>query len=239
MSAPDAYNIDTYTRDLNDDPRRAFPTFPVRVGGSAPTFKLPLIDGGAIDFSELLGRDHLVLVFGCFTAPPSMAQMVPLENLHRTYGGRGFSFLYVYTREVHPGEYYPPHRSMEQKIEQARKMRDRMRITFPVAVDDVEGTVHRAYGDLPSFAIVIHRDGTVIARMQWTQAEQIRLVLENLLLRDRDEAENHRGRLSYVEWISYMSHEPKEYWDLIDEAGPKARAEYELANPPDAPRYRL
>ena len=239
MSHADAYNIDTYLREINDEPRRAFPNFPVRVGRPAPDFTLPLIDSGNTSLDELRGRGHVVLIFGCFTAPPSMAQLAQLESLHRTYGGRGFSFLYIYTREIHPGEHVPPHRHMEQKIEQARRMRDQMRISIPVAADDLEGTVHRAYGDLPSFALVIHRDGTVIARLQWAQADQIQMVLENLLRRDKDEAEDNRGRLSYVEWMSYMVHEPSEFWDMLDVAGPKARADYERANPPDAPRYRV
>ena len=32
------------------------------------------------------------------------------------YGPKGFSFVFLYTREAHPGENYPAHRSMEQKV---------------------------------------------------------------------------------------------------------------------------
>jgi hypothetical protein len=238
MSRAEQYNIDTYKLELNDPQRAAFPNHAVRVGKPAPSFSLPTVDGDQVSLQGLSERGHVVLIFGCFTAPPAMAQLGPLEVLHRTYGGRGFSFLFVYTREVHPGEGFPPHRSLEQKANQARRMRDHARISFPVAVDDLDGTVHNAFGGMPSFAIVIHRDGTVIARSTWTQWEQIQMILENLLRREKGEADGELGRLSHVEWISYMGRESDEYWALLDQAGPKAREDYDRENARERPRYR-
>jgi hypothetical protein len=239
MATADSYNIDTYYRSINDDTRAAFPRLPLRVGSAAPPFSLPLVGGGKADLQSLLDTGHLVLIFGCFTAPPCVAQLPALESHFRTYSGRGISFLFIYTREIHPGENFPPHRTMEQKLAQAERMRDHARITFPVAADALDGTVHEAYGGLPSMTTVVHHDGTVIYRGSWTQAAQIRDVLENLLLRDRDEAAGTRGRLAYSEWISYMEHEADENWALLDVAGPKARADYEQANAEGGPRYRI
>jgi hypothetical protein len=238
MSRAEQYNIDSYKLELNDPQRAAFPNHAVRVGKPAPAFTFPTVDGDPLSLTELCARGHVVLIFGCFTAPPAMAQLGPLEALHRTYGGRGFNFVFVYTREVHPGENFPPHQSMEQKTSQARRMRDHARISFPVAVDDLEGTVHNGYGGMPSFAIVIHRDGTVIARMTWTQSEQIQIILENLLRREKGEAEGELGRLSHVEWTSYMGRETDSSWDLLDVAGAKAREDYERENARPRPRYR-
>ncbi len=227
MTASDAYNIDTYFRAVSDGERAAFPHSAVRVGSLAPPFSLPTVDGGTIALEDLLGPGHVVLVFGCLTAPPALAQLPALEALHRTYGGRGFSLLYVYTREIHPGEHLPPHRSMEQKVEQARRMRDHGRVTFPVAVDDLQGTVHNAYGGLPSMAVVVHRNGALVYRGSWTLANVIRDVLEDLLRRDRALEADAGGRLVYHEWISYMEPEAADVWNMIDLAGPKARADIE------------
>ncbi len=32
------------------------------------------------------------------------------------YAGQGFQSVFVYTREAHPGENFPAHRDIEQKI---------------------------------------------------------------------------------------------------------------------------
>jgi len=229
VSAADQYNTDTYVRDINFATREAFFDGPVRVGEMAPDFDLPLVDGGRARLADLRAKGHVALIFGCFTAPPCVAQLPAIEALHRTYGGRGFSFLFVYTREIHPGENLPPHRTIDQKIEQARRMRDYARITFPIGADDLEGSVHIAYGGLPSMVAVIHRAGQLVYRGSWTQSEMLHPVLENLLLRDRDEGKG-TGRLAYHEWLAYMERESSEHWRIVDLAGPKARSDYERAN---------
>jgi hypothetical protein len=231
MAEPDAYNIDTYYREINYATRERFFAGPVRVGQPAPDFELPTIAGSNVRLSEVLTRGHVALIFGCFTAPPAMAQLPALEAHHRTYGGRGISLVFVYTREIHPGENFSPHRSMEQKLDQARRMAEYGRISFPVAADDLQGTTHLAYGGLPSMACVVQRDGTLIYRGSWTQAEMLQDVFENLLLRDQTEGSGARSRVIYHEWLAFMPGESHASWELLDLAGPKARADYERANP--------
>lgn len=229
MASADAYNFETYRRDVNDELRLAFPVH-LRVGELAPPFRLPTVDGGVLDLSEQRAKGHVVLIFGCYTAPPCLAQLPSLEALSRLYGGRGVSFGFVYTREVHPGEVFSPHKTSEQKLDQARRLRERARITFPVAVDDLDGTVHHAYGSLPSMAWVVHRDGTVVYRGSWTEADVIREVIENLLVRDRAEATGGAGRFGYHEWLRFMPREGDEHWEVLHTAGPKAWADYRRAN---------
>ena len=173
MAAPDAYNIDTYYREINFETRERFFSGPVRVGQPAPDFDLPTIAGGRVRLAELRQRGHVALIFGCFTAPPAMTQLAALEAHHRTYGGRGISLVFVYTREIHPGENFSPHRTIEQKLDQARRMAAHRRITFPVAADYLQGTTHLAYGGLPSMACVVQSDGTLIYRGSWTQADML------------------------------------------------------------------
>ncbi|MBM2810156.1 MAG: alkyl hydroperoxide reductase/Thiol specific antioxidant/Mal allergen [Chloroflexi bacterium] len=231
MTSVDDYNIETYYREINNAARAVFPSAPLRVGHRAPAFELPEVDGGAIRLESLTARGHVVLIFGCFTAPPCIAQLPALETMHRTYGGREISFVFVYTREIHPGENFPPHRTIEQKLEQARRMRDHARISFPVTADALDGSVHLAYGGLPSMAIVVHRDGTLVYRGEWTVAPVIRIVLEDLLRQDKSAQLASSGRRAYHEWISPMDPEPIEAQQTILElAGPKSRADYDRAN---------
>ncbi len=233
MPTADEYNIDTYYREINFETRDRFMYDPpVRVGQEALAFDLPLVGGGNVSLAQLLERGHVALIFGCFTAPPAMAQLPALEAHHRTYGGRGISVLFVYTREIHPGEYFPPHGTMEQKLDQAKRTAEHGRVSFPVAADDLEGSTHVAYGGLPSMACVVQRDGTLIYRGSWTQADVLQIVFENLLLRDRSEGKPSRNRVAYHEWLSFMPSESNDSWALLDLAGPKARADYERANAP-------
>ncbi len=53
-------------------------------------------------------------------------------------------FFTIYVREAHPGERYPHHTSNEQKMRHAREWVEQDKIPWGVAVDEVEGGVHRA-----------------------------------------------------------------------------------------------
>jgi hypothetical protein len=110
-------------------------------------------------------------------------------------------------------------------------MAEHGRITFPVAADDLQGTTHLAYGGLPSMACVVQSDGTLIYRGSSTQADMLQEVFENLLLRDRSQNKQGRSRVVYHEWLAFMPGESQSSWELLDLAGPKARADYERANP--------
>ncbi len=46
-----------------------------------------------------------------------------MEPLAAEYAPRGYRFVFVYTREAHPGEHYPHHTSVEQKLAHARVLR--------------------------------------------------------------------------------------------------------------------
>ena len=68
----------------------------------------------------------------------------------KDYESKGFKSIFVYTREAHPGEHYPAHRSIEQKISQAMAFKQILGIERPILVDDVIGTGHDLYGTLPN-----------------------------------------------------------------------------------------
>jgi hypothetical protein len=63
----------------------------------------------------------------------------------------GFQFFIIYAREAHPGEHYPHHRSFEQKVTHARKLRELDKVDdIPILLDDIRGSTHWAYGLLPN-----------------------------------------------------------------------------------------
>lgn len=90
-----------------------------------------------------------------------------LKQLHSEFGDR-IDFLTVYVREAHPGDRYPQPHDLQRKLQHAREYRDRDAIPWPVAVDDVEGTLHRALDGKPNAANVMSTDGRLAQRVLWS-----------------------------------------------------------------------
>ena len=119
-----------------------------------------------------------------------MGEVPPLTKLYREYRTANFQFFIVYAREAHPGENYPHHTSLEQKLAHARTLRDLEQIQeIPILVDDFAGTMHRAYGLLPNMTYLIDRDGIVVYKSDWGDAQEIDGVCASLVRRRRNEGE--------------------------------------------------
>ena len=80
------------------------------------------------------------------------------------YAEHDGQFLFVYTREAHPSDRYPGHTSFEQKKSVASEMAKQLGFARPMLVDDLEGTVHHAYGRLPNMTYIVNPGGTIIYR---------------------------------------------------------------------------
>jgi hypothetical protein len=107
-----------------------------------------------------------------------------LEKLYREFGDR-VQFVSVYVREAHPGENYPHHTNEEQKMHHARDWARQDHVPWPVAVDTLEGTVHRAYLPLPNPVYLIDSTGHVAFRALWAgQHGLLQGKLEELLVRE-------------------------------------------------------
>lgn len=114
-----------------------------------------------------------------------MGEVPPLTKLYRNYQAQGFQFFIVYAREAHPGENYPHHVSLEQKLAHARKLRELEQIDeMPILVDDFAGTTHHAYGLLPNMIYLIDCDGIVVYKSDWSDAHEIDGVCASLIRRD-------------------------------------------------------
>jgi hypothetical protein len=96
-----------------------------------------------------------------------------MERVQKDFQGRGVEFLLVYVREAHPGERYPAHKTQEQKIRDAKDLGRFEKIRATILADDLEGTIHRNYGQQPNMLYVIDKEGRVFFRALW--AEEISL----------------------------------------------------------------
>ena len=89
--------------------------------------------------------------------------------------------MFVYTREAHPGENVPHHDSFERKLASAKLLADEAGIGRDILVDDLAGTVHRAYGLMPNMTWVIGRGGRVAYKANWTSAANVEAFLGRFL----------------------------------------------------------
>ena len=157
-----------------------------------------------------------------------MGEVSPLNEMYRNYRDKGFEFFTIYVREPHPGENYGPHKDFAQKLEFARQCRDQDGIENPLLVDDLEGTVHRLYGVLPNMVYIVSKEGRIVYKAMWTDHDEIRVVLDNLVMADELRAEGVRLKPSLTEKINFI---PAQYAGgvrekVFDRAGPKAWEDY-------------
>lgn len=157
-----------------------------------------------------------------------MGEVPPLTELHRKYQSRGFQFFIVYCREAHPGENYPHHQSLEQKLAQATKLRELEQIReIPILVDDFQGTTHYAYGLLPNMVYLINREGTVVYKSDWTDAIELEGMCESLIRLDEMKAKKvpilRPGVSERLHWIPM---DPTQREKVYRRSGKKAIQDY-------------
>lgn len=89
-----------------------------------------------------------------------------LLNLHARFKDR-VRFVDLYVREAHPGSRFPQPKVFEEKLAHARAYQQRDSVRWPIAVDDVEGTLHRALDPKPHSAYLVDARGNVAGRILW------------------------------------------------------------------------
>ena len=101
---------------------------------------------------------------------------------------------------------------------------------MPLLVDDLRGTVHRAYGEMPNMVYIIDKQGKVVYKAMWTDHTEIETVLENLVMAEEMASKGIRLRPSYSEKVSFVAGYGQEVREkVLKRAGPKARHDLQTA----------
>ncbi len=135
-------------------------------GDRIPDFDLPTLGGGRFRSIDLAEAGPALLVVGSYTCPVTDSSAPGLKQLHARFGDR-VRFVMVDVREAHPGKSVPQPESMDQKMVNAEQLRDFHGFDFEVAVDDIDGTFHRALSPKPNSAYIVGKDGTILFRAHW------------------------------------------------------------------------
>ena len=137
-----------------------------RPGDRVPDFDLPTLGGGRFRSADLGETAPLLLIFGSYTCPVTDSAAPGLRQLHARFGDR-VRFVMVDVREAHPGKAAPQPETLDEKTAHAKLLRGLHGFEFEVAVDDIDGSFHRAMSPKPNSAYLLGKDGTILFRAQW------------------------------------------------------------------------
>jgi hypothetical protein len=129
-------------------------------GWQAPDFDLPTTDGSRMRKADFVGTRPVLLAFASLTDPVTASAAPVLKALHREFGSE-VAFVTVYVREAHPGDRIPQPRKAEWKMHHAKRLQARDAIPWTVAVDDLDGTLHRSLGGHGASAHLLDPNGNV------------------------------------------------------------------------------
>ncbi len=138
--------------------------------------------------------------------------------------------MFIYTREAHPGEYVPHHASFDDKLDAARRLRDHFGIERPILVDELDGTVHRAYGLLPNMTWVVDRGGRIVYKADWTSATNVAAFVDRYLERKRGRGPGTTLAPYRTEQLELRDVDRDGFYRHLEERnGPRALREFQAA----------
>jgi len=148
----------------------------LRVGDIAPDSRLVSMNGHITShLRDRIGKRPLVLVFGSFTCPPFRRNSGDIQKLYEDYRDRA-EFLQVYIREAHPQNewqmaanrrdnvVYAQPRTLDQRLAIANDYIQRMHISLPFAIDDMDNRANRLYAAWPERIYIIDEAGRIAYR---------------------------------------------------------------------------
>lgn len=169
----DDYNYATFHAKYYD-----LATFPgPKTGEKLIDMKLYDLKGKEVKISDYLDKP-LILETGSLTCPMYTGRIDTMEQMRKQYPD--FNFMLVYVREAHPGERTPAHKTLQDKISEAKKIQPSYDDNRTILVDDVAGTFHKAYGPLPNIIYIFNTEGLVLFRGDWNHDETIKDILKTV-----------------------------------------------------------
>jgi len=133
------------------------------VGDFLPNAELVSVDGTVTDLRSLAAQRPLVLITGSISCPLTVSSLPVLRRLEEQHREQ-FNFAYLYTREAHPGANYEQPHTLEAKRNHAVEFQKSYDVSWPVLVDDVDGTLHRLLDAKPNSVHIVSGDGRVLFR---------------------------------------------------------------------------
>ncbi len=197
-------------------------------GGPFPDFKVVSTDGDVISKEDFQGKCPLVMVFGSATCPMTVSSIESLKKLYARFGDQ-VTFITLNVREAHPAENMPQPRTLAQKQEHARRLKQQLDISWTVTSDDIDGTLHRALDTKPNAAYLMAGDGQLVFRSLWAgDHKALTSALQSLVGGQPLSARESTATFGpMMRGLGY-------FHEVLHQAGPQAVRDMLLAAPPIA-----
>ena len=172
------------------------------VADAAPDLTLSDTEGEEVRLSDLWSRGALLLVLGSGTSPEFRHTVLTLQHLAERHKA-DVQVVLVYTLEAQPTDGPSPYQdlptvsagqfarpqagALTERRAAAKFAMEKMRLGGPlqVLVDNMDNAAWNGYGPAPNNAFAIDRQGSVVGRQTWFEAEGMEGILLNLLARDK------------------------------------------------------
>jgi peroxiredoxin len=145
-----------------------------KIDDLAPDFRLKTRDGKqTVRLSDLFGDKPIVLMFGNVTCGPFRSIYPMVDELALRYKEEA-RFLGVYVREAHPtdgwrmgsndaaGVSLRQPRDYAERRTAANQCSVKLKMSFPLLVDEMDDRVGHAYSGMPARLYVIDRAGKIV-----------------------------------------------------------------------------
>jgi len=148
-----------------------------KTGTKAPDFTAMTVAGKKRRLLDFDGK-FLVLETGSITCPlfqtrrNTMAQVVAQNP--------DVSFAILYTREAHPGQDLPQHKTQADKQACAGALAHEDGENRVILVDELNGAAHQLYGGFPNAVFIINRRGCIVFQADWNNPNATGKALKQL-----------------------------------------------------------
>ena len=130
-------------------------------------------------------------------------------------------------RQAHLGERRGAYRSFEQKLTDAREFQREEGIGWPVLADDLDATVHRAYGGMSDPVYLIDAAGRVAFYGMWIDGPRLKQAIDEFLARGGE------GQVAGgIDRRPHLAAALVEGWRTMSRGGRRAVQEMAIAWPP-------
>ena len=137
--------------------------------------------------------------------------------------------MFIYTREAHPGENVQHHDNFERKLASAKLLTEETGIRRDILVDDLNGTVHHAYGLMPNMTWVVGRGGRVAYKANWTSATNVEAFLIRFLAGRAEHPPGTSPAMYETQQAEFRYPDRKRFMEHLARNGARAVAEFEKA----------
>ncbi len=148
-------------------------------GDVFPEFELITTDDLSLVNEDVFSDKPVIFIFGSMTCPMTASAAPIVQELFDDFGDR-VNFIMMYVREAHPGQNIAQSETIEQKLDNARALKELHDIQWTVAADNIDGELHRTLDPKPNSAFLMDNNGTILFRSLWaSDYGALRLALDH------------------------------------------------------------